>query len=252
MFLGTGTSHGIPVIGCDCAVCRSVDPRNKRTRPSVLVELDGRNIVIDTSTDFRGQMLANNVRRLDAVLMTHAHADHMFGLDDVRRYNDLQRQAIPCYATPETAAILRQTFAYIFLADPPHPPGLGWPVIDLHEVTGPFEVFGQRVVPVPVKHGRWDVLGFRIGAFAYLTDVSAIPEGSRPLLADLEVLVLDALRHRRHPTHFSLAEALAEIEALKPRRAYLTHMCHDLEHAAVNATLPEGVALAYDGLRVTV
>ena len=250
LFLGTGTSLGIPVVNCDCPVCRSEDPRNQRMRPSALLEFDGRCVLIDASTDFRWQMLRERVPRIDAILFTHAHADHMFGLDDVRRYNDLQRAAIPCFATPATAAILRRTFAYIFI-DPPHPPGMGWPVLTLTEIDGPFEVFGRRIVPVPVLHGRWEVVGFRLGGLAYVTDVSAIPESSRPLLADLDVLVLDGLRRRPHPTHFSLEQSLAQIEALKPRRAFLTHMCHDVDHAAVSATLPPNVALAYDGLRIT-
>ena len=252
VFLGTGTSHGIPVIGCECAVCRSEDPRNKRTRPSILVQFAGRSVLIDTATDFRWQMLANAVPRLDAILFTHEHADHIFGLDDVRRYNDLQREAIPCYATPATAAVLRRAFAYVFEADPPHAPGMGWPVLGLNEVQGPFDLFGERIVPVPIWHGRSTIVGYRIGGLAYLTDCSGIPEASRPLLAGLEVLVIDALRRRPHPTHFSLGQALAEIEALKPRRAFLTHMCHDIDHAAVTAALPAGVALAYDGLRISV
>ena len=250
LFLGTGTSHGIPVIGCDCAVCRSSDPRNRRMRASVLVRWEGATVLIDTSTDFRWQMLAHDVRRLDAVLFTHAHADHIFGLDDVRRFNDLQGEAIPCYASPETAAVLRRTFSYIFEADPPHPPGAGWPVLDLFEVTGPFELFGRSVVPVPVLHGRQRILGWRIGGLAYLTDTSAVPPESLPLLEGLDVLVVNALRRRPHPTHFSLEEALEAVARIGPRRAFLTHICHDLDHAEVSARLPEGVALAYDGLHV--
>lgn len=250
VFLGTGTSHGIPVIGCDCAVCHSADPRDRRSRPSAMLEWADRRVVIDTSADFRTQMLRHDVRRIDALLFTHAHADHIFGLDDIRRFNDLQRIVIPAYASPTTAEILRRTFAYIFLEH--HPPGMGWPVVGLHEVTGPFDLFGHQVTPIPVKHGRWDVFGFRIGGLAYVTDVSAIPDESRPLLADLDVLVLDALRHRPHPTHFSLDQALAEIAALQPRQTYLTHLCHDISHAAVTASLPPTVALAHDGLRIRV
>jgi phosphoribosyl 1,2-cyclic phosphate phosphodiesterase len=257
--LGTGTSHGVPAIGCDCDVCRSPDPRDRRTRPSILIELEAdgaagtrrgaahtTNILVDTSTDLREQALARHVRRVDAILFTHSHADHIFGLDDVRRFNQMQRAPIPCYGDESTLADLRRMFAYVF--DPPPIVAGGVPQLTLARIAGPFTFGGPEIVPVPLLHGPRSILGFRIGAFAYLTDCSAIPDASWPLLAGVRVLVLDALRERPHPTHFSVAEALAVVERLGPERAYFTHICHDLPHAATCARLPSGVELAYDGL----
>jgi phosphoribosyl 1,2-cyclic phosphate phosphodiesterase len=252
--LGTGTSHGVPAIGCDCAVCRSPDPRDKRTRPSILIETgladDGAagttNILVDTSTDLRAQALAHDVRRVDAILFTHSHADHVFGLDEVRRYNAMQHAAIPCYADEATLADLRRMFAYIF--SPPAAIAGGIPQLTASRIAGPFALGGVEIVPVPIYHGRRAILGFRMGAFAYLTDCSRIPDGSWPLLDGVRVLVIDALRDRPHPTHFSIAEALDAVARVAPERAYFTHICHDLPHAATCARLPEGVQLAYDGL----
>jgi len=257
--LGTGTSHGVPMIGCDCAVCRSSDPKDKRTRVSILLELAPaaeafasavRYVLVDTSTDLRAQAIAQDVRRVDAILFTHSHADHVMGLDDVRRYNALQRGAIPCYGDARTLADLRRMFDYIF--NPPPVAAGGIPQLTLFEIAGVFSLGGVEIVPVPLWHGPRPILGFRIGRFAYLTDCSRIPDASWPLLAGVQTVVLDALRDRPHPTHFSVGEALEVVDRLAPARAYFTHMCHDLGHAETCARLPAGVALAYDGLTLDI
>lgn len=249
-FLGTGTSHGVPMIGCACAVCRSSDPRDKRLRPSIYLELaDGTSTLVDTTPDLRMQALTFDVTRVDAILFTHCHADHVMGLDEVRRFNILQGAAIPCYGDARTMKEIRRTFRYIFEATEK---GGGIPKIHLYPIAGPFSVGRQEFVPVPVRHGGSTVLGFRAGRFAYLTDCNGIPEASWPLLEGLDVLVLDALRHRPHPTHFTVAEALAVVERLRPGRTLLTHICHDLPHEATNAALPPGVELAYDGLKIDI
>jgi phosphoribosyl 1,2-cyclic phosphate phosphodiesterase len=250
--LGTGTSHGVPAIGCDCAVCHSSDPRDRRTRPSILIDLEtaaspdgARFILVDTSTDLRAQALQHDVRRIDAIFFTHSHADHVFGLDEVRRYNAMQQSAIGCYASASTIADLRRMFAYIF--DPPRAGG-GVPRLTLFELAGEFCIGGVDVVPIPLMHGPSPVLGFRLGTFAYLTDCNHIPESSWPLLTGVRTLVLDALRDRPHSTHFSVSEALTMAERAGAERTYFTHICHDLPHAATCARLPRGVSLAYDGL----
>jgi phosphoribosyl 1,2-cyclic phosphate phosphodiesterase len=258
--LGSGTSHGVPAIGCDCSVCHSSDPRDKRTRPSIWIELEGeapspfasavRSILVDTSTDLRTQAIDRDMRRVDAILFTHSHADHVFGIDDVRRYNQMQRTSIPCYADEETAGNLRRMFSYVF--DPPRQVGGGIPQLVLFRIAGPFTLGGVEIVPVPLCHGRLPVLGFRIGTFAYLTDCNRIPDESWPLLDGTRTLILDALRHRPHSTHFSVGEAVEVVERLGAERAYFTHVCHDLAHAATNAQLPAGVELAYDGLRLEI
>jgi phosphoribosyl 1,2-cyclic phosphate phosphodiesterase len=249
--LGSGTSAGVPMIGCECDTCRSSDPRDTRLRPSIVLAVhEGPAILVDTSTDLRQQALTHRLTRVDAILFTHSHVDHILGLDEVRRFNILQRAAIPAYADGPTAADLRRTFHYVF--EPPAEKGGGVPQIDLHLIDGPFEVAGVHVIPVPLYHGPRRILGFRFGAFAYLTDCNRIPDEAWPLLGDLDVLVLDALRQRPHPTHFTVAEALEVVSRLGPRQTYFTHMCHDLPHAATNASLPAGVALAYDGLRFDV
>lgn len=249
--LGSGTSHGVPIIGCACDTCRSTDPRDRRLRPSIyLATADGMSILVDTSTDLRQQALAHGLTRVDAVLFTHSHADHVMGLDDMRRFNALQGGSIPAYAAEETADDLRRTFQYVF--DPPrdHPGYI--PQIELRRIDGPFNVGSVHVVPIPILHGRRPILGFRFGSFAYLTDCSAIPEPSFPLLEGLDVLILDALRRRPHPTHFTVEQALAVVERLRPTRTYLTHVAHDLPHEATNRSLPPGVELAYDGLTFSV
>lgn len=252
LFLGTGTSHGVPMIGCDCAVCRSDDPRDNRLRPSIYVEgAGGARILVDTTPDFRQQALRYDIRRVDAVVYTHAHADHVLGLDELRRFNHMTRQPVPLYGAPETLEQIRQTFAYAFAADARA--GGGVPDLTTHDLDGrPFTIGDQTIVPVPVRHGNWTIYGFRFGNFAYLTDCNAIPDASMPLLTGLDVLVLDALRHRPHPTHFTVAQAVEVARAIGAKQTLLTHICHDLGHAETSAKLPAGIGLAYDGLRLTV
>ncbi len=245
-FLGTGTSAGVPIIGCNCATCRSDDPKDTRLRPSILVDVvNGPRLLVDTSTDLRQQALAHGIDRVDAVLFTHAHADHIFGLDDTRRFTMVSGQPLPCYATADTWAVLRQAFSYAFT--PPQQGG-GVPQLEPHEIDGPFAVDGVRVVPVPVWHGTLPTLGFRFGAFAYLTDCNGLADEAWALLEGLDTLVIDALRDRPHSTHFTVDEALAAVQRLAPRQAYFTHICHDLPYAATSARLPAGVDLAWDGL----
>jgi phosphoribosyl 1,2-cyclic phosphate phosphodiesterase len=246
-FLGTGTSTGVPSLACHCHVCTSPDPHDKRTRPSLLIEFDGRAVVIDTAPDFRQQALREGLQRLDAILFTHTHADHIFGLDDVRPFNFRQGAAIPIYADCRSMESLRRIFAYIF--DGTYPYG-GIPRLDPHLVEGPFELWGERMTPLKVLHGDLPVLGYRFRDVAYVTDFSAIPEETVPLLEGLDVLILAALRHKPHPAHSTLKQSLAWVERLKPRRAYFTHMAHELGHEETNATLPSHVRLAYDGLKV--
>jgi phosphoribosyl 1,2-cyclic phosphate phosphodiesterase len=239
------------MIGCTCAVCRSDDSRDRRTRPSIYLRAEGGpSILVDTSTDLRQQALAHDVLRVDAILFTHSHADHVMGLDEVRRFNAIQRSAIPVYADAGTRADLRRMFAYMF--DERTQKGGGTPQIALTTIDGPFGVGPVRVQPIPLLHGSRPILGFRFGSFAYLTDCNRIPDEAWPLLDDLDVLVLDALRHRPHPTHFTVAEALQVVDRLKPGRTFFTHICHDLPHAATNQTLPASVELAYDGLVLTI
>jgi len=246
LVLGTGTSHGVPMIGCDCATCTSTDPRDRRYRASILIQADGASVLVDTTPDLRSQALAHNVRRVDAIVYTHSHADHVMGLDEVRRFNILQRSAIPCYGDERTLKDLRRIYAYIFDSDTP--PGGGLPQVVMTRIAGEFCVGPATFVPVPILHGSRTILGYRIGSFAYLTDCSSVPDASWPLLEGVHTVVLDALRERPHPTHLSVNQALGVIDRLRPERAYLTHMCHDLPHAATCARLPAGVELAYDGL----
>ena len=239
------------MIGCTCQTCRSTDPRDSRLRPSICLDLyDGRTVLVDTSIDLRQQALAHGMKRLDAIIFTHAHVDHIFGLDEIRRFNSIHKRSIPVYADADTTADLKRVFHYAF--EPQAGIGGGVPRMDLHVIEGPFDIGGLAVTPVPLFHGPRRILGFRFGTFAYLTDCNRIPEEAWPLVAGVEVLILDALRHRPHPTHFSVAEALEVVARLKPKQTYFTHMCHDLPHAATNASLPPGVELAYDGLQFDV
>jgi len=249
--LGTGTSTGVPVIGCTCEVCTSADRRDHRTRSSCYVEAGGLGIVIDTGPDFRGQALRERLTRVDAVLFTHHHFDHVVGLDDLRPFFFANRRPMPCYARANTASVLVAMFGYIF-QDGSYP---GVARLEMHAVDGPFAVpdrYGNRppvpVQPVEVYHGDLPMYGYRIGRFAYLTDTSAIPEASFALLHDLDVLVLDALRPEPHRTHFSIDQAVAVAERIGARQTYFVHMSHNVLHAEADARLPAGMALGYDGL----
>lgn len=247
--LGSGTSAGVPMIGCHCQVCTSTDPRNKRNRCSVLVSYGGHQVLIDTPPELRLAVIANGVDMVDAVVLTHAHADHIFGLDDVRRYNTLSGHDMPLWASAQTLSIIRRVFPYAVdraAADPL----VYRPQINLNEVKGVFELFGRPWTPIYLPHGNVQVLGLRIGNFAYCTDCSDIPPDERRKLADLDVLIIDALRPTPHPTHLSFEQALAIISDLKPKRAYFTHLTHDVPHAEIEKTLPLHVRVLYDGLRV--
>lgn len=239
---------GVPTVGCDCAVCHSTDPRDRRTRPSVLVEYGGVTVLIDTTPDFREQAIREQIRKIDAVLYTHAHADHVLGLDDLRPLSFHHKpNKLPLYARPEAADFLRNMFRYIFDAD--YKFG-GLAQVELRPIAGPIELFGARFEPVTVIHGDTEIFGFRFGSAAYLTDHSTIPEASFARLQELDVLFLDALRHKPHPTHSTVENSLRIVERLKPKRAFFTHICHDLPHAATNASLPPNVQLSYDGMKL--
>jgi len=245
--LGSGTSAGVPTLGCVCAVCTSTDPRNKRLRASVVIREKGQTLLIDCGTDFRTQAIAQQVHDVHAVLLTHTHADHVNGLDDLRSYNMVHKHPIPIYGSAAALADIRTRFAYCFV---PPPPGGGIPDLHLHEVRErqPMSVCGLDVLPLKVMHGQMPILGFRIGNFAYLTDVSEVPTETYSALEGVHVLITSALRQRPHPTHMSLDEALVVARRVGARQTYFTHMCHDLDHGETNAQLPPGVELAYDGL----
>ncbi|MBN2563567.1 MAG: MBL fold metallo-hydrolase [Phycisphaerae bacterium] len=278
--LGSGTSHGIPMIACDCPVCGSTDPRDKRTRASVAVTRSSpppihppssivnpqspidTTLLIDTGPELRLQCLANDIRHVDAVLYTHHHIDHLAGLDDLRRFNWVQNQDLPCYGLPDTLERLRTMFAYVFEHDPEYPSAK--PELTTHAINGPFDIPTRpttrhhespivnpqssiRITPVPLLHGTLPVLGFRIGNFAYCTDVSEIPRASWPLLEGLDVLILAAVRKRPHATHFNLEQAVDHAQRIGAKRTYFTHIAHELAHEETNRDLPANMALAYDG-----
>jgi phosphoribosyl 1,2-cyclic phosphate phosphodiesterase len=248
--LGSGTSMGVPTIGCDCPVCQSKDARDRRTRPSIMLDWDNTRVVVDSTPDFRQQALREGIRRLDAVLYTHGHADHILGLDDLRPLTFSRvtgGSKLPLYAQPHTANILRSVFKYVF--DNNYKYG-GIAQVEMHEVNGPFEFHGARIIPVPVMHGEAEITGYRFGNVAYLTDLSELPEASFALLQGLDVLFLDALRHKPHPTHSTVENSLALARKLGARQTYFTHICHDLPHQATNDSLPPNVQLSYDGMKL--
>jgi len=251
--LGSGTSMGVPTLGCPCRVCHSKDPRDNRLRPSLLLSRGGQNVVIDTTPDFRQQALRVRLERLNAVLFTHGHADHILGFDDIRPFNIRQKGPLPVYGNEETFQVIRRAFSYVF-NDKPSLSTI--PSVTLNIVNGPFELIGIPFAPVPLLHGEMEVLGFRFGQAAYLTDFSKVPDSSLPLLEDLDELILDALRDVPHPMHQTVEQALALIQQLKPRRAWFTHIAHDLPHAETNERLRTmgftNVQLAYDGLKFEV
>ena len=249
LFLGTGTSAGVPMIGCHCPVCESTDPRDKRTRPSVLVSYGPTSVLVDTSPELRLQCVANRVDRVDAVVVTHGHADHIMGMDDLRRFNAIQHQPLDVWSEPATAAVLQRCFGYAFKTPDPDLKVFR-PNLVPRTIDGPFEIGGASWRPIRLYHGVMPVLGFRVGDLAYCTDVSRVPDESWPLLEGLDLLVLDALQHVPHPTHFSLGQALEVVERVKPKRVRFTHVAHGMGHAETNSTLPPDVRLAFDGERV--
>lgn len=245
--LGSGTSMGVPTIGCGCEVCRSSDPHDKRLRPSILLKYADRVVLVDTTPDFRTQAIREGIRQIDAVLYTHAHADHILGLDDLRPLSFLRPGKIPLYARKDAATRIQQIFAYIF--DGKYKFG-GLAKVELNVIDGPIELFGARFEPVKVMHGDAEIIGYRFGSAAYLTDFSSIPEESFAQLGNLDVLFLDGLRHTPHPTHSTIDNSLKIVERVKPGRAFFTHIAHDLPHEATNASLPPNVRLCYDGMKL--
>ncbi|MCC7202611.1 MAG: MBL fold metallo-hydrolase [Nitrospirae bacterium] len=273
LFLGSGTSTGVPVIGCKCDVCRSDDPRNKRTRSSILITAEDtgtefnsvpavsvspggadhraagvRNILIDTTTDLRFQALRCSIERVDAVLFTHAHADHIHGIDDLRSFNHIQGEAIPCYGRSDTMETIRHKFSYIFDGSARS----DWiPRLDINIVSSDFVLYGLRIKPLKIFHGDLTILGYRINDVSYLTDCNGMPEDTKEQLKGTKILILDATRYQPHAKHYGLDQAIEVIRELKPERAFLTHLSHTFDHSKVNSDLPPGIELAYDGMEIS-
>jgi phosphoribosyl 1,2-cyclic phosphate phosphodiesterase len=251
VFLGTGTSVGVPMIGCDCPVCRSADPRNRRRRAGFHVQSGDVHVVVDTSPDFREQALTFQIPRVDAVLFTHGHADHIFGFDDIRRFNTVQNEVIPAYGHPDTLASIQRIFDYIGASPVP---GLYRPLIEFRAVTQPFDIGPLHITPFEVLHDEQPTLGylFREGprSLAYVPDCLEMDEAAIALLRGVNIMILDALRHRPHRTHMTLARSLETLAAIGAERGFLTHMCHDLDHAQTERSLPANIRLAYDGLTI--
>lgn len=249
--LGSGTSSGVPIIGCSCDVCTSSNPKNKRLRSSCFFEVDGKTLLIDTSPDLRQQALTHHIKRIDAVLYTHVHADHVHGIDELRIYNAYQNSAIPVYGDPATLAHLEKIFSYIFRPSSVYVSLV--PRLEGHAVEGEFDCLGVRVIPIPCQHGpKYMTTNYRIGNAAWLTDTNGVPESSLALLKNLDVLFLDGLRLTSHPTHFSLTEAIDTAQKIGAKKTYLIHLAHDYDHDQFNPTLPSGIELAYDGLIVEI
>jgi phosphoribosyl 1,2-cyclic phosphate phosphodiesterase len=251
LILGSGTSTGVPVIGCMCSACLSSHPGNKRTRSSIALELADKTILIDTSTDLRTQALASKLTRVNAVLYTHYHADHVHGIDDLRSYNRIQgEETIPCYGDKDTIDRLEHTFEYIFATSGSRNEG-GWkPNLSTEIIDGPFELFGKEIVPIKIEHGPRTILGFRVDNFAYLTDCSGIPDESFKLLEGTEVLIIGALRRRPHPSHFSIDQSIEASKKIGVKRTILTHLGHAVDYEEINPTLPAGVELARDSMLI--
>jgi phosphoribosyl 1,2-cyclic phosphate phosphodiesterase len=245
--LGSGTSMGVPTIGCSCAVCHSPDPHDRRTRPSILLEFGGKFVLIDTTPDFREQAIRERIRQIDAVVYTHTHADHILGIDDLRPLSYHRDGKIPLYARPDAAEFIRNMFRYIFDAD--YKFG-GLARLELKPIDGVFDLFGARFEPIPIVHGDTEIYGYRFGSAAYLTDFSEIPESSIPLLQGLDVLFLDGLRYKPHPTHSTVENSIRIADLLKAKRVFFTHICHDLPHEETNAALPPHVRLSFDGMKL--
>jgi phosphoribosyl 1,2-cyclic phosphate phosphodiesterase len=251
VLLGTGTSNGVPMIGCHCDVCRSTNPKNKRMRSGVLVRAPQGNFLIDTPPELRLQLIREDVDLVHAVIFTHGHADHLFGLDDLRIFGYYLKKAIPLYCEVEVERRIRTSFDYAFSQPFPNDHFGATPQLEMHTIgEEAFDLLGMSIRPIRLMHGQLAVLGFRINNVAFCTDVSRIPDESWPLLEGLDTLVLDALRDKPHPTHFNVSQAIDVVKRLKPRQTYLTHIAHSLEHEATNARLPAGIELAYDALKI--
>ncbi len=242
--LGSGTSTGVPMVGCSCRVCSSDNPRDKRTRASLLIRHLNRNILVDTSTDLRIQALQHGIKCVDAVLFTHSHADHVNGIDDLRGFFFLHKKTIPCFASASTLVSLQSGFRYIFQE---YECSGYSPLLEEHEVHSPFDLFGLNIVPIPLIHGKTTALGYRIGSFAYLTDCSAIPDSSMPLLEGIDLLVIDGLRWTGHPYHFNIDGAVTAARQIGAARVVLTHLTHEIAYSE-NSKLPSGFEFAFDGM----
>jgi phosphoribosyl 1,2-cyclic phosphate phosphodiesterase len=251
--LGCGTSTGVPVIGCDCSTCSSTNPKNKRTRSSIAIDLGTKTILIDTSTDLRAQALTSKVKRVDAVLYTHYHADHVHGIDDLRSYNRIQDEvSIPCYGDAQAIESIRSAFAYIFDTTGSKNAG-GWkPNLTTEVIEAPFKLYGTEIIPIKIRHGRREILGFRIENFAYLTDCSSIPEESMELLKGVDIAIIGALRQSPHPSHFSIDQAIEAGKLMGAKRTILTHLGHAVDYDEISSTLGEGTELAYDTMTLDI